>query len=349
MGGGVPFPCQRLEPSFFMTRTPRISVLVTSYNREDTLAASLESVLASAFGDFEVLVLDNRSTDGSVAVAERIARGDRRVRVVVNESNLGQFGNRNRAAELARAPFLKYHDSDDLMYPHGLGLMLGLLEAEPSAAFGLSSGLAWAGGPCPMLLTPRLAYEREFLGRGMFHCGPAGALFRTEAFRRLGGFEDHGAASYYLFWLRACREHSVLLLPADLFWYRIHAGQELASPSSAASYARAYGAAWRALTAPDCPLAGSALVQARRNWAWTLFRMLTRDLRGRRFAQARLRFASCGLAAGDWLRYLRRAQRTYAAGTPLDDAGGYLVPDWSRFTPQAPAEPEPLPNPPSEA
>ncbi|HEY0783647.1 MAG TPA: glycosyltransferase family A protein, partial [Thermoanaerobaculia bacterium] len=138
-----------------MTRQPRISVLVTSYNREDTIADSIESVLASTFGDFEVLVTDNRSTDGTVAVAERIAKRDRRVRVVVNEANLGQFGNRNRAAELARAPFLKYHDSDDLMYPHCLAVMVPMLLSQPRAAFGLSCGNAWPGGPCPMLLTPR--------------------------------------------------------------------------------------------------------------------------------------------------------------------------------------------------
>ncbi|HEY0782090.1 MAG TPA: hypothetical protein VGE98_06545, partial [Thermoanaerobaculia bacterium] len=96
------------------------------------------------------------------------------------------------------------------------------------------------------------------------------------------------------------------------------------------------GAAWRALTAPDCPLTGADLLQARRNWAWTMFRMLTRDLRARRFAQARLRLASCGLSAGDWLRYLRRGRRRFDAGTPVGEDGAYLTPDWSAFTPAPP-------------
>jgi glycosyltransferase involved in cell wall biosynthesis len=314
--------------------TPRISVLVTSYNREDTLAASIESVLASTCGDFELLVVDNCSSDNTVAIAEGYARRDRRVRVHVNEANLGQFGNRNRAAALARAPFLKYHDSDDLMYPHCLATMLGPLQAEPRAGFALSSGMAWPGGPCPMLLTPRLAYEREFLGLGLFHCGPAGALFRAEVFRALGAWVDRGAASDYLFWLAACRRVNVLLLPGDLFWYRIHAAQELQSAAAAESYARSHGEAWRALLAADCPLAGADLAQARRNYTWTLAKLTWRDARAGRWRLARLRLAHAGLGTGDWLRYLRRPRRHLQTGTPLDADGRFLVPDWSCFTPR---------------
>lgn len=182
-----------------------------------------------------------------------------------------------------------------------------------------------------MLSTPLMSYRREFLGLGMFQCGPAGALFRTETFHCLGGFEDRGAASDYLFWLRACRTMSVLLMPADLFWYRIHPGQELQSPKSAASYALAHGEAWRALQAPDCPLAGEELEQARRNWAWILARQTYRDLQNRRWGNAWLRLRYCGLSPADWLRYLRRPRRYFDAGTPLDANGDYLLPDWTVF------------------
>lgn len=311
-----------------MVETPRISVLVTSYNREDTLAASIESVLASRFGDFELLVVDNRSTDGSVEVARSYEKLDRRVRVHVNEANLGQFGNRNRAAALARAPYLKYHDSDDVMYPHCLDTLYEPLHAEPRAGFALSTGSFWPGGPCPMLSTPLLSYRREFLGIGMFFPGPACALFRAEVFHRLGGFVDRGAASDFLFWLSACRQVDVLLVPGDLFWYRVHPGQELQTPAAAKSYALADGEVWRALQAPDCPLAGAELEQARRNWVWNLSRRLRADLRGGRFANARLRLSYCGLSFGDWCRYLRRWRRDPMAGTPLGEEGNFLIPGW---------------------
>src|SRR5581483_2829791 len=120
--------------------------------------------------------------------AQALADRDPRVRVVVNDRNVGDYPNRNRAAALARGPYLKFHDSDDIMYPHCLQVMVTALESEPRAAFALSGARAWPGGASPMLLTPRLAYEREFFGTGVFQLGPASAMFRTDFFRDMGGF-----------------------------------------------------------------------------------------------------------------------------------------------------------------
>lgn len=319
-----------------MNAKPPLTVVVTVYNRAPYLAASLDSVLASGFGDFELLVLDNRSTDGSFEIARDYLGRDPRVRVIQNETNLGQFGNRNRVLELVETKYFKYHDSDDLLYPHGLGTLHRCLVEAPAADFALSCGWAWEGGPCPMVLKPRDAYRREFLGRGMFFCGPASALFKTESFRFVGGFEDRGAASDYLFWLRVCRVLTVALAPADLFWYRIHPTQEYWSAAAAESYARAHAEGWKALFSPDCPLLGEEREQARRNHAHGLAKHTWRDLRARRFHLARLRLAEAGFALADAVRYLRRQKRDPFAGTPRDEAGEFLIP--SGLRPVEPAE-----------
>jgi len=325
-------------------REPAVSVLITSYNRQACLAAAIESVLAQRFTDFELLVVDDASTDGSVEVARRHER-DPRVRVVVNEKNLGQFPNRNHAASLARAPLIKFHDSDDLMYPHCLEVMVECLRTEPRADFALSGSRTWNGGPCPMLLTPADSYRREFLGAGMFNLGPACALFRTAFFRATGGFPERGVASDYLFWLAACREARVLLVPGDLFWYRVHGGQELVSPAAARDYAASWGAGWRALEHADCPLGSSELVQARRNWLYILLRSSWRDLRRGRPSLAWFRLRRAELGLRDLLTYLRRPRRDRWAGTPLDPAGEFLVPGWLRPAGTTrPAEPAPAPD-----
>jgi glycosyltransferase involved in cell wall biosynthesis len=325
-----------------------VSVLLTAYNRERYVASAIESVLAQGFTDFELVVVDDASTDATVPVARRY-EDDPRVRVVVNEGNLGQFGNRNRAAALARGEFIKYHDSDDLMYPHCLGTMVGVLAAEPMASFALSTGWHWPGGPCPMLLTPRMAYQREFLGPGLFMCGPASALFRTEAFRRLGGFPERGVGSDYLFWLRACATEHVVLAPADLFWYRLHSHREFERPVAARDYALIPGEAWRALGTAACPLTEAEREQARRNVAYIIAKLCWRDLRARRLAVSRLRVRLAGLGPRDWLRYLRPPRRQPLAGTPLDAQGEYLVPRWIRGTPAAREVPEAHGSPPPRA
>jgi glycosyltransferase involved in cell wall biosynthesis len=305
---------------------PVVSVLLTSYNRERYIASAIQSVLAQTFGDFELLVTDDCSTDGTADIARSFERLDTRVRVVVNERNLGQFGNRNRTAELARAPLLKYHDSDDLMYRHCLEVMVSMLRSEPRAGFGLSSGWCWPGGPCPMLLTPRMSYQREFFGAGLFMCGPSGAIFRTEVFRELGGFIDHGVPSDYFFWLRACARVNVLLLPADLFWYRMHPSQEFQSGKAQREYARVFGASWQALDAPECPLTPEEREQAKRNRVYHLAKRTAEDLRRARWTSVHTRLRTSGLTLRDWLTYLRRPRRDQLAGTPVDADGEYVIP-----------------------
>ncbi|MBS1790796.1 MAG: glycosyltransferase family 2 protein [Acidobacteria bacterium] len=311
--------------------TPLVSVLMTCYNREQFLPAAIESVLWQTFDDWELVVVDDRSTDGSVEIANRYARRDSRIRVVVNETNLGDYPNRNRAASLARGKYIKYHDSDDVMYPHCLMTMVAPMEAEPRAAFGLSLSNHWPGGLCPMLLTPRQSYQREFLGLGMFQGGPACALFRTEVLRELGGFENLGVGSDNIFWLKACARYRVLLLPADLFWYRLHPGQEFQSDKALREYAMVPGEVWRALLSPECPLEGEELEQAKRNRVFLLAKATYIDLKAGRWPLARLRIQYMNLSLGDWLRYLRRARRNRLAGTPLDANGEYVIPDWATF------------------
>jgi glycosyltransferase involved in cell wall biosynthesis len=305
-----------------------LTVVITSFNREEYIGPAIESVLNSSFGDFELLVLDDASTDGTAEVARSVAARDKRIRLVVNERNLGQFGNRNRAIELVETPYLKYHDSDDLMYPYCLDTMMRLLRAEPEAGFALSSGWAWPGGPCPMLLTPRMSYQREFLGQGMFYCGPSGALFRTEVLRKLGGFPDRGVASDYCFWLKACAVTPVVLVPADLFWYRMHPSQELQSERAARDYAVGQGESWRALLAEDCPLEGEDLSNAKGSCAFRLLRSSWRDVRAGRLALARLRLASAGIRLRDLIRYPPRRIQDPRAGSPLGADGDFIVPPW---------------------
>ena len=99
---------------------PTVSVLMTSYNHEQYIGAAIESVLASTFADFELIVVDDCSLDQTAALAHQYARTDRRIHVVTNDKNLGDYPNRNQAASYATGTYLKYLDADDLLYPHSL-------------------------------------------------------------------------------------------------------------------------------------------------------------------------------------------------------------------------------------
>jgi hypothetical protein len=161
-------------------------------------------------------------------------------------------------------------------------------------------------------------------------CGPAGALFRADAFRTLGGFPELGPHSDTLFWLDACARMPIVLFPADLFWYRIHGGQHLQSESGRYDEISVFSAFWAALDAASCPLTVAEREQAKRNRAYILARKLYSDVRAGRWALAWHRMRHSGLGANEWLRYLRRPRRDVFAGTPLAGDGEFLVPAWAR-------------------
>jgi glycosyltransferase involved in cell wall biosynthesis len=310
--------------------TPRVSVLLTSYNRDAFIADAIESVLVQTFADFELLIVDDCSTDRTLEIVTPYL-ADPRVRLVRNERNLGQFPNRNYAAQLARGEFLKYHDSDDLMYPHCLSVMVDALDREPAAGFALSAHVAWPGGPSPMLLTPQLAYRREFFGAGVVSLGPAAAMFRRAAFLATGGFPDEGPHSDWLFWLKACREMNTLLVPGDLYWYRIHEGQHLLGHAAAYDAAALEWKTFEALDHPACPLTPEEREAAKQNSAGRILRAVWRDVRAGRWHLAAFRLRHARLTLREWLRYGRRPHASRFAGTPLTADGRILIPDGLRL------------------
>ena len=103
----------------------RVSVIVPCYNAGAYLEPCLRSVLAQTMGDLELLVIDDGSADGSLSVAQEIARGDARVRVF-HQENRGVCAARNRGLDAARGEYVTFVDGDDLLPPDALERMLAL-------------------------------------------------------------------------------------------------------------------------------------------------------------------------------------------------------------------------------
>jgi CDP-glycerol glycerophosphotransferase len=110
---------------------PRVSFVVPVYNVEAYLDDCLRSILSQTVGDFEVLMVDDGSTDGCVAIAERHAEQDRRLRLVC-QANHGLGHARNTGVEAAEGEFLMFVDSDDRLPPDALELLLGSLDRTGS-------------------------------------------------------------------------------------------------------------------------------------------------------------------------------------------------------------------------
>ena len=233
-----------------------VSVLMTVYNREEYLAEAIQSVLNSTFTDFELIIVDDRSKDRSVEIAAGFRDRDPRIQLHVNPRNLGDYGNRMQAASLARGTYLKYVDSDDVIYPHGIKVMVRNMERHPEAALAIAHSLPEEDRPYPVLLTPEESYRRHFLQRGCFGCGPGGAIIRRDVFESLGGFRpEWGVLADLEFWQRVAAQHPILLQQPALIWWRKHEGQEYRIGNAEKVYLeRGYELATGALRAGGCPL-----------------------------------------------------------------------------------------------
>ena len=85
-----------------------VSVLMTAYNRQQYIAEAIQSVIANTYQNWELIIVDDRSNGDTVAIAKKFAEKDNRIKVYINENNLGDYPNRNKAVSLAKGKYLKY-------------------------------------------------------------------------------------------------------------------------------------------------------------------------------------------------------------------------------------------------
>ena len=206
-----------------MLETPMVSVLMTAFNREKYIAEAIESVLASTYKDFELIIVDDCSKDNTVEIARKYEIQDSRVRIYVNKENLGDYPNRNKAASYAKGKYLKYLDSDDVMRKDCLEIMVSEMNLHPECAFGISS----RSMDYSINHLPANSYHVHFFERGILDISPSGSIIRNDIFKIENGFWETRCVSDFEFWLRLAQKYAVLELQKDLIYWREHEGQEI--------------------------------------------------------------------------------------------------------------------------
>lgn len=205
---------------------PAVSILMTAYNREQYIAEAIESVLVSSFKDFELIIVDDCSTDRTVEIARGYEQKDSRVRVYVNEKNLGQFPNRNKASEYASGKYIYYSDSDDTILPDGLEKLVNLMEQYPECSFGMYNSEI----KTPIILQPETAIRDHFFKKPFLNHGPAGTILLRSFFEKIGKYPTKfGIPGDMYFNLKAASQTPTILIPFKFMNYRIHEGQELSN------------------------------------------------------------------------------------------------------------------------
>lgn len=170
---------------------PLVSVLTPVYNGERYLSQCIESILAQTYRNWEYIIVNNRSTDGTLAIAEEYARSDSRIRIHTNHEFVGVIQNHNVAFSMisAASKYCKVVHADDWIFPECLERMVNLAEGHPSVGIVGSYTLCGArvggnGLPYPSTVVPGRALSRLTLLQDTYvFWSPSCLLIRADSIR----------------------------------------------------------------------------------------------------------------------------------------------------------------------
>jgi glycosyltransferase involved in cell wall biosynthesis len=197
--------------------SPQVSVVIPVFNRPGAVRRAIESVLAQTRQDFEIIVVDDASTDGTPAAVTAI--GDPRVRVVRHERNLGGSAARNTGIRSGSAPFVAFLDSDDEWMPDKLARQLEVFERSASTLALVYTGCVrvFANGDVIRFIPrhdPNLT--RSLLTENVIGETSLG-MVRRSALEAIGGFDENLPSCQDLdLWLRLSERFGVGFIPEAL-------------------------------------------------------------------------------------------------------------------------------------
>src|SRR5690348_9316464 len=172
---------------------PLVSVLMTAYNRERYIAEAIESVIHSTYQSWELIIVDDCSSDNTVNIARDYERRDNRIKLYINEKNLGDYPNRNKAASLAKGEYIIYVDSDDTILKDGITNLINAMMIFPKSGFGIFNTFYTN---TPILLDSVTAINDHFFKTPFLLIGPGGTIIKRTFFEHIHGYpEKYGPAN----------------------------------------------------------------------------------------------------------------------------------------------------------
>lgn len=273
---------------------PLVTVAMVTYNSAPYIQAAIESVLHSTYQNFELVISDDNSTDDTWAIIQRY--NDPRISSWRNTVNVGEYNNRNRCIEAAKGEYLIFIDGDDMIYPHGLQLMVKQLHAFPDCAMAL---MCWFRNNVfyPVVITPKQLYVGEYFGSGFLGTAFSNVLFRTALVRSEGGLSTAYRNGDDFIRYKIGRKYNSLVIQDGLTWWRETPGQASQQGHSGGQlFLDSYRIKWLFLADPECPLDADEQKKAARNIRIQLSRATVKHLIKFQFSIARRVVRAFGLS-----------------------------------------------------
>jgi glycosyltransferase involved in cell wall biosynthesis len=228
---------------------------MTSFNREKLIQESIESVLSQSYTDFELIIVDDCSSDLTWKIVKDYEKNDSRIKAYRNTNNVGDYPNRNIAASYATRKYIKYLDSDDVLHQEALAHMLNIMEQHPDCPLGLVGVGCHLGRFENMILQPEDTFRQIYFKGTIIGCGPSYSILRKTDFWKFGGFTLSRHLSDLQLWLKILSTNPVCLFDESLVYWRKHEQQEFSiGEKSNYHLFNSYHIYINALLTSDCPL-----------------------------------------------------------------------------------------------
>jgi len=207
-----------------MTRSPRVSVVMTTYNGSQFVRETIDSILNQSFSDFEFVIIDDKSTDQTFEIIK--GYNDQRLRVYRNPQNLGVSATRNRGIDLATGEYLASTDQDDISLPQRLERQVDFLDNNPAVILAGTAGwflfmkdnstITYSAVPKPYIMHWGLLTQTRLV--------PSSTCIRLETLRRYGIYfrPEYNYADDFDLFHRLAQVGDVISIPDRLTMYRIH-------------------------------------------------------------------------------------------------------------------------------
>jgi glycosyltransferase involved in cell wall biosynthesis len=214
---------------------PLVSVTITNYNYANYIAQALNSVLQQTFQDFEIIVVDNASTDNSIEIIQEFMRRDRRIRLIAHTKNMGGQYSLIEACREARGKYRVQIDADDwIKDPQAFELQVAMLERRPDMAFVYSDVVVHDGQNQPQFSIAAYPYDIILPGEQavediMTTMAHSGVMLRLDSYRAVGGYDQrYKYADDLKLYMDLCLQGSVGYIRRELYINRQHAKGSMA-------------------------------------------------------------------------------------------------------------------------
>ncbi|MFC3749129.1 glycosyltransferase family 2 protein [Paenibacillus sp. GCM10012306] len=202
---------------------PKITVLMSAYNTRPYIKNAVESILNQTYRDFEFLIIDDCSTDGTLEYLQSLE--DPRIRLIIHDSNKGLVHCLNEGLDLSTGEYIARMDSDDISAPHRFESQLRYMETHPEVGVLGTFITLFHNGE----LIPRPTSHEDIRCWQLFYC----CVGHPTVFMRSSVLKEHDIhynpgfthAEDYEFWSRLSELTRIENLPEYLYSYRVHEGQ----------------------------------------------------------------------------------------------------------------------------